>query len=78
MIVAEVGSKRKMVSLMTSCLLPTITECCQKEIGVDEIEIRSMYESGKLSKVSRWIFSVRIPSQPRTCSLLLSSSRQVA
>ena len=52
MIVATVGSKRKMVGQMIDSLGPMITKCQQKEVGIDEIEIRSMYDSGKLSKVS--------------------------
>jgi len=36
-----------------------------KEIGVDETEIRSMYESGRLSKVSTQQFLVVVSSKPR-------------
>jgi len=45
------------------------------EIGVDEIEIRSMYEDGKLSKVGTHQFSVTISSKPRLYSSLLNNSR---
>lgn len=48
-----------------------------KEIGVDELEIRSMYEDGKLSKVSIHHLLVMVSSKPRPCSLLLNNSRSV-
>ena len=48
-----------------------------KEIGVDELEIRSMYEDGKLSKVSMHHLSVMSFSKPRPCSSLLNNSRSI-
>jgi hypothetical protein len=53
----------------------TATECHSKGIGVDEIEIRSMYESGKLSKVAASQLSAMVPSEQRIHSWLLSNSK---
>lgn len=75
MIITTAGSKRKMVGRLFSVSLLITTKYPQKEIGIDETEIRSMYECGKLSKVNICQFLVVVPSNLMIYSLLLNNSR---